>query len=94
MTRLKTTLAAASSPAPSATRSSRTASTTLRSSTAWFLMSASAALDHLAQRLVIEAAPTAPLPGDVEFYAQAGAPEGAVYVDGHLVGWLKGVSRL
>ena len=29
-----------------------------------------------------------------EFYAQAGAPEGALYVDGKLVGHLAGVSRL
>ena len=29
-----------------------------------------------------------------EFYAQAGAPEGALYVDGKLVGHLSGVSRL
>jgi hypothetical protein len=30
----------------------------------------------------------------VEFHAEAGAPEGALYVDGRLVGWLPGVSRL
>lgn len=30
----------------------------------------------------------------LEFYAQAGAPEGALYVDGKLVGMLQGVSRL
>lgn len=30
----------------------------------------------------------------LEFYAQAGAPEGALYVDGELVGRLDGVSRL
>ena len=30
----------------------------------------------------------------LEFYAQAGAPEGALYVDGKLVGLLPGVSRL
>jgi len=30
----------------------------------------------------------------LEFYAQAGAPEGALYVDGQLVGVLQGVSRL
>ena len=29
-----------------------------------------------------------------EFHAEAGAPEGALYVDGRLVGWLPGVSRL
>jgi hypothetical protein len=30
----------------------------------------------------------------LEFHAEAGAPEGALYVDGRLVGWLSGVSRL
>ena len=29
-----------------------------------------------------------------EFYAEAGAPEGALYVDGQLVGYLPGVTRL
>jgi len=30
----------------------------------------------------------------LEFHAEAGAPEGALYVDGRLVGHLVGVSRL
>jgi hypothetical protein len=30
----------------------------------------------------------------LEFYAEAGAPEGALYVDGRLVGHLPGVKRL
>lgn len=30
----------------------------------------------------------------LEFYAEAGAPEGALYIDGELVGMLAGVSRL
>lgn len=30
----------------------------------------------------------------LEFYAEAGAPEGALYVDGQLVGRLPGVTRL
>jgi len=29
-----------------------------------------------------------------EFYAEAGAPEGALYVDGRLVGYVPGVTRL
>ncbi len=29
-----------------------------------------------------------------EFYAEAGAPEGALYVNGELVGYLPGVTRL
>ena len=31
---------------------------------------------------------------ELEFYAEAGAPEGALYVDGRLVGTLPGVTRL
>lgn len=30
----------------------------------------------------------------LEFYAEAGAPEGALFLDGQLVGWLPGVQRL
>ena len=30
----------------------------------------------------------------LEFYAEAGAPEGALYLDGELVGRVEGVSRL
>jgi hypothetical protein len=30
----------------------------------------------------------------LEFHAEAGAPEGALYVDGQLAGWLPGVRRL
>ena len=30
----------------------------------------------------------------LEFHAEAGAPEGALYVDGRLVGWISGVRRL
>ncbi len=30
----------------------------------------------------------------LEFYAEAGAPEGALYVNGELVGYLPGVTRL
>jgi len=30
----------------------------------------------------------------LEFYAEAGAPEGALYVDGRLVGFIEGVDRL
>ena len=29
-----------------------------------------------------------------EYHAEAGAPEGALYVDGRLVGWIAGVRRL
>lgn len=33
-------------------------------------------------------------PPELEFYAEAGAPEGALYVDGELVGHVPGVTRL
>jgi hypothetical protein len=44
-------------------------------------------LDHRATR----GPPRGPV---LEFYAEAGAPEGALYVDGQLVGHLSGVKRL
>jgi hypothetical protein len=31
---------------------------------------------------------------ELEFYAESGAPEGALYLDGELVGYLPGVKRL
>lgn len=35
-------------------------------------------------------------PGEMvyEFYAEAGAPEGALYVNGELIGYVSGVTRL
>lgn len=38
--------------------------------------------------------PPPPRPPELEFYAEAGAPEGALYLDGELVGYLPGVKRL
>ena len=58
------------------------------------LHGASLMLGRLAQRLALarrRAAGPAPV---FEFYAEAGAPEGALYVDGQLVGHLTGVTRL
>ncbi len=57
------------------------------------LASASVVLARLSARIV---APRAPAGSDprFEFHAEAGAPEGALYVDGRFVGWLPGVSRL
>lgn len=66
-----------------------------RHAAAWALRAASAALDRLARQ--IAAAPQRAARHDepkIEFHADAGAPEGALYVDGKLVGWLEGVSRL
>jgi hypothetical protein len=56
------------------------------------LRSAATVLAGLARRL----ARTASAPADpvYEFYAEAGAPEGALYIDGKLVGRLPGVTRL
>ena len=34
------------------------------------------------------------MPPVLEFYADAGAPEGALYLNGELVGYLPGVARL
>lgn len=56
---------------------------------------ASHALDRLAQRLSAPpAAPKVLRPATLEFHAEAGAPEGALYADGVLVAVLPGVTRL
>lgn len=65
-----------------------------RQAAAWALLAASAALDRLAHRLAMPASELDRSLQGVEFYAQAGAPEGALYVDGQFVGWLPGVQRL
>jgi len=58
------------------------------------LRSASAALARLSRRLARPAARVdQPVP-QLEFYAEAGAPEGALYLDGKFVGWVSGVQRL
>ena len=61
------------------------------------LRAASALLERMAERLTV-VAPSAPTAGalasHVEFHAEAGAPEGALYADGVLVGVLPGVTRL
>lgn len=58
------------------------------------LRSASAVLARLARRLAAPTAPRRSTDPHLEFYAEAGAPEGALYLDGELVGWLQGVRRL
>jgi hypothetical protein len=57
------------------------------------LRAGSRLLDGLATRLAL--APQA-APGDclIEYHADAGAPEGALYVNGQLVGHVLGVTRL
>jgi hypothetical protein len=67
----------------------------VRHAAAALLHSASLVLARAAQRLV--AAPAAravAAPQHLEFHAEAGAPEGALYADGVLVGVLEGVKRL
>jgi hypothetical protein len=65
----------------------------LRDLAAEVLRAASRLLDGLATRL--DWVPAAPMADPVlEFYADAGAPEGALYVNGELVGHLSGVQRL
>jgi len=59
------------------------------------LRAASAVLAQLAMRLAVPpAARVEPVPAVLEFYADSGAPEGALYMDGKLVGWVPGVKRL
>ena len=58
------------------------------------LRSASAVLARLARRLARPARERRQLAPQLEFYAEAGAPEGALYLEGQLVGWVTGVNRL
>ena len=64
-----------------------------RRALALLLRAASRALDGLATRLALVAAAPAAEPS-VEFHAEAGAPEGALFVNGQFVGRLPGVNRL
>jgi hypothetical protein len=64
-----------------------------RAVAAALLRAAGRALDRLAERLA--AAPHRAVPlQSLEFHAEAGAPEGALYVNGELVGFVAGVNRL
>ncbi len=58
------------------------------------LRRASALLARLSRRLARPAVSARPAEPQLEFYAEAGAPEGALYLDGELVGWVPGVTRL
>jgi len=68
----------------------------LREAAIALLRALGAAADHLARQLALPAAQPARHQSDphVEFHAEAGAPEGALYVDGRLVGHVVGVTRL
>lgn len=72
----------------------RPASDPARRAAAAALRRASAMLARLARRLAPAATPRSHAGARLEFYAEAGAPEGALYLDGQLVGWLPGVNRL
>ena len=65
----------------------------VRGLAAELLRAASRMLDALAERLALVEAPAAAEPV-LEYHADAGAPEGALYVNGQLVGRLLGVNRL
>lgn len=56
------------------------------------LRTTGAALDRLALRVEQRRRPANVRA--LEYYAEAGAPEGALYADGRLVGWITGVNRL
>lgn len=58
------------------------------------LRAASRALSRLAEGLLAASAPASAAEPLLEFHAEAGAPEGALYVDGQLVARLPGVQRL
>ena len=64
-----------------------------RHAAASVLRSASAVLARLARRLAARSSRHQTDPR-LEFYAEAGAPEGALYLDGELVGYLPGITRL
>jgi hypothetical protein len=68
----------------------------LRDAVAAALCQASALLARLAQQLATpdRRGELEPDPPTLEFHAEAGAPEGALYVNGRLVGHLEGVRRL
>jgi hypothetical protein len=65
----------------------------LRLAAAVVLQAASRVLAGLAHRLTRRRHEPAGEPV-LEFYAEAGAPEGALYLNGELVGHLPGITRL
>ena len=58
------------------------------------LRRASAVLARLSRRLARPAVQRVQTEPQLEFYAEAGAPEGALYLDGKLVGWVSGITLL
>lgn len=49
---------------------------------------------QVARRLAVPATPAACPAPQLEFYAEAGAPEGALFAGGVLVGRIEGIRRL
>lgn len=67
----------------------------IRAKFATLLRQTSRGLSRFARRISASSASiNVQRPPELEFYADAGAPEGALYVNGDLVGTLPGVSRL
>lgn len=67
----------------------------LRNVVAALLRALGALLDRTAHRLAAARRPEALWAHPtVEFHAEAGAPEGALYVNGRLVGYIEGINRL
>jgi hypothetical protein len=58
------------------------------------LRQASRTLARLARRLDTQHLARRRPPPEVEFYAESGAPEGALFLDGEFVGRIPGVNRL
>lgn len=67
----------------------------VRHGAALALRSASMTLAKLSRRVrAAHASRRAQRAPELEFYAEAGAPEGALYIDGEYVGHVPGVTRL
>lgn len=65
-----------------------------RTLAATLLRGASRTLEGLATRLAFESAVRPAAEPVLEYHGEAGAPEGALYVNGQLVGHVLGVNRL
>jgi hypothetical protein len=65
-----------------------------RATVAALLRRTSRWLSRLARRIAASDAPAPAAQPQLEFHAEAGAPEGALYADGVLVALLPGVTRL
>ena len=66
----------------------------LRHAVAAVLRGVSRMLGRLARRIAASKKIRHTDIGHLEFYAEAGAPEGAIYADGLLVGYVTGLKRL